>query len=74
MEINDNEKRTEWKNEGEMLEWSNKIKEQNIEIEKLTNKIEAIEYKLGEAEELNDNYKDAMGNLCRVLSTVLMDM
>ena len=73
MSENTNEKNT-FLDEGEYLSFSNKIRDQAIEIDKLKSKCDAMECELGESEEKNINFKDALGGMSRVLSIVINDL
>ena len=73
MSENTNEKNT-FLDEGEYLSFSNKIRDQAIEIDKLKSKCDALECELGSSEEKSIHFKDCLGGMSRVLSIVINDL
>lgn len=70
-----------FKNEGEYLTFSNKIRDQSNEITKLETIIDAFKNTISELEEINNsneekinNYKDTLAHLCSCMSLILNDL
>ncbi len=72
-----NEERTEWENEGEMLEWANKIKDLNKENKKLRDMLKMSYSKfsqcLSDCKKLKKNLEEEEDHSCS-LSRMLYEM
>ena len=68
MSENTNEKNT-FLDEGEYLSFSNKIRDQAIEIDKLKSKCDALECELGSSEEKSIHFKDCRRHVSCVINS-----